>query len=76
METEELLVALSWTSNRSLSQTRMLFDLCGQSFEKLLQLEAYQRRTFQYACPSIKEDVDEQLVKWAKLREEDKSKKH
>ena len=68
---EELLVTLSWTSGRGTAQTRMLFELCGRDLEKLLKLEAYQKRKFLYACPDTKEEVDEQVKAWDKLRETD-----
>lgn len=72
MDTNELLLTLAWVSNRSTNQTKQLFELCDQNFEKLLQLEAYHKRTHKFACPSDKASVEEQLEAWRLLREEDR----
>lgn len=74
METEELLVTLSWLANRSLNQTNFLFDLCDKDFDKLLKYEAYKKRTMTYGCVGDKESLDEALTAWEKLRENDKNK--
>lgn len=72
METEELLVTLSWTANRSLNQTKFLFELCDNDFDKLFKYEAYKKRTMTYGCVGNKEELNEALTAWDKLREEDK----
>jgi len=75
MNTDELLVMLSYTSNRSLNQTKFLFELCDNDFEKLMKLEACVKRDFTHFCPGDKESVNELVDAWDKAREKDNSNK-
>ena len=74
MNTDELLVMLSFISNRSLNQTKLLFDLCDNDFEKLLKVEACVKKTFVSYCPGDKESVEELVTTWNELRNKDKNK--
>lgn len=74
MNTDELLVMLSCVSNRSLNQTKLLFELCDNDFEKLLKVEACVKKTFVSYCPGDKELVNELVEKWDELRNKDKNK--
>ncbi len=76
MELEEVLARLAWTCNRSLGQTKFLFDLCEGDVLALLGVEAYMRREFIHSCPNSKEVVQEYLVAWEVLRAKDKEKKN
>lgn len=58
---EENLKNLSWVSNRRFEQTRFLFELCDNDFNKLLALEAKLKRHVVFGCPSTKEEVNELL---------------
>jgi len=71
-----MLVMLSWTANRSLNQTKFLFELCDNDFEKLFKYEAYKKRSMTYGCAGDKEALDECVTAWDRLREEDKKKKN
>jgi len=53
---------LSWVSNRSLEQTKFLFRLCEEDFDKLFSLEAKLKR-FQlyFYTPTTKEEVEKVL---------------
>ena len=74
MNNDELLVMLSCVSNRSLNQTKLLFDLCDNDFEKLMKVEACVKKTFVSYCPGDKELVNDLVNTWDELREKDKSK--
>ena len=60
----KLLEYLSWVSNRKLSQTKELFSLCDNNFEKLLKVEAAAKKLFLYGCPKDKKELDEWLEKY------------
>jgi len=74
MNNDELLVMLSCVSNRSLNQTKLLFDLCDNDFEKLMKVEACVKKTFVSYCPGDKELVNELVNTWDELRKKEKSK--
>jgi len=74
MNTDELLIMLSCISNRSLNQTKLLFELCDNDFEKLMKVEACVKKTFVSYCPGDKELVNDLVNTWDELREKDKSK--
>lgn len=48
---------LSWITNRGSAQTQMLFDLCDQNFDKLLELEAKIKKNRLSYCPGDKDSV-------------------
>ena len=74
MNNDELLVMLSCVSNRSLNQTKLLFELCDNDFEKLMKVEACVKKTFVSYCPGDKELVNELVNTWDELRKKEKSK--
>jgi len=74
MNNDELLVMLSCVSNRSLNQTKLLFELCDNDFEKLMKVEACVKKTFVSYCPGDKELVNELVDTWDELRKKDKLK--
>lgn len=47
---------LSWVSNRRLQQTEFLYELCGNDFDKLLEVEAKLKKHHLQYCPG---DMDE-----------------
>jgi undecaprenyl pyrophosphate synthase len=71
---DEQLLTLAWVSNRSTHQTKFLFELCDNDFDKLLKVEALGKRTFKMYCPADKETVNEWLREWEELREADRKK--
>jgi len=53
---------LSWLSNRSLEQTKFLFRLCEEDFDKLFSLEAkLKKHLLLFYTPSTKEEVEKVL---------------
>ena len=72
MNTDELLVMLSYIDNRSLNQTKLLFELCDNDFEKLLKLEACVKKTFVSYCPGD----NELIATWNESRKKENSKKN
>jgi len=76
MNTDELLLMLSYIDNRSLNQTKLLFELCDNDFEKLLKLEACVKKTFVSYCPGDKELVNELIATWNESRKKENSKKN
>lgn len=62
MNVENLLKYFAWVANVSLNQTKFLYELCGNDFEKLMELQAKRRKHFPVGgCPNDKETVDEIL---------------
>lgn len=58
-ENRDLLERLTDVTNRLLSQTLFLFDLCDQDFEKLLLLEEKVKNAlFTLVCPGNKEELE------------------
>lgn len=56
--TENLLKDLSEQTNRSLRQTKELFELCDKNLSKLVELEEKLANNFVFCCPGDKEYVD------------------
>lgn len=61
MNNDNLLKYLSWVSNRSHNQTLQLFELCGNNFEKLMELEAKTKKHHLFGCPADKTEVNNRL---------------
>jgi len=57
----KLLVYFQWVNNRSANQTELLYTLCDNDFEKLMELAAKMKKHFVSYCPADKEEVDKLL---------------
>lgn len=61
MNTDKLLEYFAHVSNTSHNQTRQLFELCNNDFEKLMELEAKRKKHFVFFCPATKKEVEDIL---------------
>ena len=58
MEEKRLIDKISTVFNRSIQQTNFLFELLGNDFEKLINLELKIKNNFIHYCPGDLEEVD------------------
>lgn len=72
MNIDELLVILSFLNNRSLNQTKLLFELCECDFEKLMKVEAGLKKSLARYCPGDKDEIDFAVNVWNKSQYKDK----
>jgi len=61
MNNHKLLEYLAWVSNRSLNQTKQLYELCGNDFEKLMELEAKTKKHHLFGCPADETELNNHL---------------
>jgi hypothetical protein len=59
--TDELLYRLSNATNRSLAQTKFLFELCDHDLSKLMELEEKLKNNHVFYCPGDKEETEKVL---------------
>lgn len=58
---EEKLKELVKVTRRSLAQTKELFELCGQDFDRLYKVEMSLRQNFEHGCPNDVGEVERLL---------------
>lgn len=63
MNTNNLLKSLSWVNNRGSGQVSLLFELCGNDFEKLMYLLAVMKKYAVFGCPDNEQEVNDLLKK-------------
>jgi hypothetical protein len=63
MNTNNLLRYFSYVANVSYNQTKELFELCGNDFEMLMEMQAKRKKFSIFTCPADKDALDEVLSK-------------